>query len=57
MFFKIVERIEEERAEEQRWEEEADRSCTTAGEEDFVAPSVANAPYGSTASSPAEKVA
>ena len=56
IIFEIVERIEEERAEEQRWAEEADRGTATAGE-DSVAPSVANAPSVSTASSPAEKIA
>ena len=56
IIFEIVERIEEERAEEQRWAEEADRGSATAGE-DSVAPSVANAPSVSTASSPAEKIA
>lgn len=56
IIFEIVERIEEECAEEQRWAEEADRGSATAGE-DSVAPSVANAPSVSTASSPAEKIA
>ena len=56
VIFEIVERIEEDRAEEKRWVEEVDRGGANAGE-DSVTPSVANAPYSSTTSSPAEKVA